>query len=63
MEAVKSGASFGAPRGGSPAVTGNKPATEGSSPPAGWDPFEVWRTRVRDVQKARVRDGSPSGKR
>jgi hypothetical protein len=62
MEAVKGGAGYGAPRGSSPAVTSSKPATEGNGQ-AGWDPFEVWRTRVRDVQQARARDGSPSRKR
>jgi hypothetical protein len=65
MEALKSGAVYGAPRGDSPAVTAIKPAKEGNHPqqPAGWDPFEVWRTRVRDVQQARTRDENPSGNR
>jgi hypothetical protein len=35
----------------------NEPVIEGSGPPAAWDPFEVWRTRVRDVQQKR-----PAGK-
>lgn len=35
----------------------NDDAVEGGGKPAGWDPFEVWRTRVRD---ARPRDGRPS---
>jgi hypothetical protein len=24
----------------------------GSAGPAGWDPFEVWRTRVRDARRS-----------
>ena len=34
----------------------NEPVMEGAGPPAAWDPFEVWRTRVRDVQQERTRD-------
>ena len=63
MEAVKGGAGYGAPRGGSSAVTANKQDREGHVQPAGWDPFEVWRTRIRDVQQARARDGDSPGKR
>lgn len=63
MDAVKGGAGYGAPRGGSPAATASKSAKEGAVQAAGWDPFEVWRTRVRDVQQARSRDGDPTGKR
>ena len=28
----------------------NDDAIEGGGKPAGWDPFEVWRTRVRDAR-------------
>jgi hypothetical protein len=28
----------------------NDDAIEGGGRPAGWDPFEVWRTRVRDAR-------------
>ena len=63
MDAVKGGAGYGAPRCGSPAVTAGKPVKEGIGHQAGWDPFEVWRTRVRDVQQARARDGDPTAKR
>ena len=63
MEAVKGGAGYGAPRGGSSAVTANKHNREDDVQPAGWDPFEVWRTRVRDVQQARARDGGAPGTR
>jgi len=63
MEAMKSGAGYGAPRGGSTAVTAGQQNKESPPQPAGWDPFEVWRTRVRDVQQARARDGDPSRKR
>jgi hypothetical protein len=63
MEAVKGGAGYGGPRGGSSAVTAKTQTQERAVQPAGWDPFEVWRTRVRDVQQARARDGDASGKR
>ncbi len=35
----------------------NDDAIEGGGKPAGWDPFEVWRTRVRD---ARPRASEPA---
>lgn len=39
----------------------NEPAIDGAGRPAGWAPFEVWRTRLRDVQDERARrDGSPA---
>jgi len=63
MEAVKGGADYGAPRGGSSAAAAKNQAKEGGAQPGGWDPFEVWRTRVRDVQQARARDGDAPGKR
>lgn len=28
----------------------NDPVIDGARPAAGWDPFEIWRTRVRDQQ-------------
>ena len=28
----------------------NDDAIEGGGKPTGWDPFEVWRTRVRDAR-------------
>lgn len=39
----------------------NDDAIEGGGKPAGWDPFEVWRTRVRDARpRAQQRtDDSP----
>ena len=37
----------------------NEPVMEGAGPPAAWDPFEVWRTRVRDVQQERTRGRTP----
>jgi len=63
MEALKGGADYGAPRGNSPAVNARNQNRDDNAQPAGWDPFEVWRTRVRDVQQARARNGDPSGKR
>ena len=32
----------------------NDDAIEGGGRPAGWDPFEVWRTRVRDARPRAV---------
>ena len=28
----------------------NDPVIDGARPVIGWDPFEIWRTRVRDQQ-------------
>lgn len=63
MDEVKGGTSYGAPRGGLPAVASNSRDPDHKAQPAGWDPFEVWRTRVRDVQQARAREGDAPGKR
>jgi len=27
----------------------NDPVIDGAQPASGWDPFEIWRTRVRDL--------------
>lgn len=59
MKPVKGGVRDGDPRGGSPADAANEPVIEGSGPPAAWDPFEVWRTRVRDVQHERSKPNTP----
>lgn len=32
------------------ASAANDDAIEGGGRPVGWDPFEVWRTRVRDAR-------------
>jgi len=32
-------------------ATGAAAAVEPSPRPAGWDPFDVWRTRVRDARR------------
>lgn len=37
----------------------NEPVIEGAGPPPAWDPFEVWRTRVHDVQKQRSKARKP----
>jgi hypothetical protein len=39
------------------AAAANDDAIEGGGKPSGWDPFEVWRTRVRDA-RPRVRDSA-----
>ena len=43
----------------------NDDAVEGAGPAPAWDPYEVWRTRVKDVrdQRARapLRSGEPVG--
>ena len=35
----------------------NDAVISGSGPPPGWDPFEIWRTRVRDAREQRPKDG------
>ena len=35
----------------------NDAVIEGSAPARGWDPFEIWRTRVRDMRNQRPMDG------
>ncbi len=35
----------------------NDDAIENAGPEAGWDPFEVWRTRVKDVREQIAREG------
>lgn len=35
----------------------NDPVIAGTPPPAGWDPVEIWRTRVRDARPNLPREG------
>ena len=35
----------------------NDDLINGSGPAPGWDPFEIWRTRVRDAREQRPMDG------
>ncbi len=35
----------------------NDAVINGSGPAPGWDPFEIWRTRVRDAREQRPTDG------
>lgn len=35
----------------------NDPVIGGSRPRKGWDPFEIWRTRVRAMRRTLPRDG------
>jgi hypothetical protein len=59
MKPVKGDVSNDGPKDVRPADAANEPVMEGAGPPAAWDPFEVWRTRVRDVQQERTRDQTP----
>jgi hypothetical protein len=59
MERVKGGVTDDQPQGGIPPEAANDPSIDGSGPAGGWDPFEVWRTRVRDVQQQRSRGKTP----
>jgi hypothetical protein len=34
------------------------PLKEAEAAPAGWDPFEVWATRIRDARRASVDRGA-----
>ena len=38
-----------------PIEAANEARIEGGGRPFAWDPFEVWRTRVRDVRDERAR--------
>lgn len=35
----------------------NDALINGSGPAPGWNPFEIWRTRVRDAREQRPMDG------
>lgn len=35
----------------------NDPVIAGTRPHKGWDPFEIWRTRVRSMRRPAPRDG------
>lgn len=35
----------------------NDPVIAGTRPHKGWDPFEIWRTRVRSMRRLAPRDG------
>ena len=35
----------------------NDAKIDGSGPAPGWDPFEIWRTRVRDAREQHPTDG------
>jgi len=35
----------------------NDAVINSSGPAPGWDPFEIWRTRVRDAREQRPTDG------
>lgn len=48
-----------APAGMRTARTARDAVTGGGGQPRAWDPAEVWRTRVRDVQDAGDRDREP----
>lgn len=62
MKPMKGGARNGDPLGVLPAEAANEPVIEGAGQPAGWDPFEVWRTRVRDVRHDKSRAPEPANK-
>ncbi|MBS1200684.1 MAG: hypothetical protein H6R27_1362 [Proteobacteria bacterium] len=59
MKPVKGDVSHDGSQGVPPADAANEPVMDGSGPPAAWDPFEVWRTRVRDVQQERSKAPTP----
>ena len=54
MAMVKDGVMDGQLQRGIPGEAANEAVIEGAGRPAGWDPFEVWRTRVRDVADQRA---------
>jgi hypothetical protein len=42
---------------GKPLDAANDPVIDGAQPATGWDPFEVWRTRVRGQQLGMPTEG------
>ncbi|MGQ0385281.1 MAG: hypothetical protein ACT4UP_11465 [Gammaproteobacteria bacterium] len=44
----------------SPLDAANDPMIAGAHRPAGWDPFEIWRTRVRALPLPLPREGKDS---
>jgi hypothetical protein len=39
----------------------NDPEITGARPHKGWDPFEIWRTRVRSMRRLPPREGKDTG--
>ena len=35
----------------------NDPVIAGARPVSGWDPFEIWRTRIRSLRRQLPREG------
>jgi hypothetical protein len=42
---------------GKPLDAANDPVIAGARPATGWDPFEIWRTRVRSQRRHLPREG------
>lgn len=42
---------------GKPLDAANDPVIAGARPAAGWDPFEIWRTRIRSLRRHLPREG------
>lgn len=42
---------------GKPLDAANDPVIGGVRPATGWDPFEIWRTRVRGLRRHLPREG------
>jgi hypothetical protein len=40
-----------------PLDAANDPVIAGARPATGWDPFEIWRTRVRRLRRQLPREG------
>ncbi len=45
---------------GKPLDAANDPVIAGPRPASGWDPFEIWRTRVRGLRLRLPREGKDS---
>lgn len=56
MERAPDGVDALSTHGDSPEAA-NDSLINGSGPAPGWDPFEIWRTRVRDAREQRPTDG------
>jgi len=42
---------------GKPLIAANDPVIAGARPATGWDPFEIWRTRIRSLRRHLPREG------
>jgi len=59
MKHLPGDADDGKPKDATANEAANESVIEGGGRPPAWDPFEVWRTRVRDVRDRRSQRKTP----